>query len=156
MPEELLGRPDQAVVVRAAETLIEGVQAGVVQGGARLGVGHVEGARGRPRREQLADDLRDERVRGFMYAIVGRAGVASPVEQHLVQVVQVAVAVKAGLHAGVEPGWPVRGDGRGGPDTFGELPGELFLQREHQVILGREVRVEQSLGNAGGMGDVLK
>jgi hypothetical protein len=78
------------------------------------------------------------------------------VEQHLVQVGQVAVAVKAGLHAGVEPGWPVRRDGRGDPDTFGELPGELFPQREHQVILGREVQVEQSLRYSGGMGDVLK
>jgi len=36
------------------------------------------------------------------------------------------------------------------------LAGELLLQREHQVFLGREVQVEQALGDPGPPGDVVQ
>jgi len=87
--EQVPRGPDQPGVVRSAvtaETLVEGVHAGVAeQGGFRAG--HVERARGRPGREQVPNPGRHGVAR--MYGAVGRRGV---VEQDLVQVVQVPVA----------------------------------------------------------------
>src|SRR6266566_3473452 len=82
-------------------------------------------------------------------------------EQDLVQVVQLPVALEAGPDAGVQPGRPVRLAGlgqrlRGRGHARGDLAGELLLQREHQVFLGREVQVEQALGHPGPLGDVVQ
>src|SRR5580698_9278594 len=70
-------------------------------------------------------------------------------EQDLVQVAQLAVAVVAGLDAGIEPGTPVvprSRDRRSHP--AGQFRGELFLQRRDKIFLGTEVLVEEPFGHA--------
>ncbi len=110
-PEQLLRGPDEPGVFRpvaAAETLVEGVHARVAQHGGGFRIGHVEGARGRTGFEQILDDAGQESVgwvarqacvgglawRGCVGGLAWRGCV---VEQDLVQVMQILVALEAGL-----------------------------------------------------------